>query len=75
MFRDDFVWGAASSAYQIEGRDAQDDCGKCIWDTFAEEGKIIDGQDAKVACDHIHRYKEDYALMRDRKSTRLNSSH
>lgn len=64
MFRDDFVWGAASSAYQIEGRDAQDDCGKCIWDTFAEEGKIIDGQDAKVACDHIHRYKEDYALMR-----------
>ena len=64
MFRDDFVWGVASSAYQIEGRDAEDGCGKMIWDTFTEEGRILDGQTAYVACDNMHRYKEDYAMMR-----------
>ena len=42
MFRDDFVWGVASSAYQVEGRDPEDGCGKNIWDTFAEEGRILD---------------------------------
>ncbi|MCM1386374.1 MAG: GH1 family beta-glucosidase [Bacillus sp. (in: Bacteria)] len=64
MFRDDFVWGVASSAYQIEGRDADDGYGKMIWDTFTEEGHILDGQSAATACDNIHRYREDYALMR-----------
>ncbi len=64
MFRDDFVWGVASSAYQIEGRDPQDGTGKCIWDTFAEEGRVYGHQNADVACDHIHRYKEDFAMMR-----------
>ena len=65
MFREDFVWGAASSAYQIEGRDAEDGAGKCIWDTFCEEGHVYDGQDASVSCDHIHRYKEDIALLKE----------
>ena len=64
MFRDDFVWGVASSAYQIEGRDPEDGCGKNIWDTFTEEGRILDGKNAYTACDHMHRYKEDYKLMR-----------
>ncbi len=64
MFRDDFVWGVASSSYQVEGREEGDGCGKSIWDTFAEEGKILDGYDSRVACDHMHRYKEDYSLMR-----------
>ncbi len=64
MFRDDFVWGVASSAYQIEGKDIEDGGGKTIWDTFAEKGRIADGRNAKAACDHIHRYKEDFALMR-----------
>lgn len=64
MLRDDFVWGVASSAYQIEGRDPQDGAGKCIWDTFAEEGRVYGHQNADVACDHIHRYKEDFAMMR-----------
>lgn len=63
MFRDDFVWGVASSAYQIEGRGEGDGCGKNIWDTFTEQGRIMDGHDAYVACDHMHRYKEDYQLM------------
>lgn len=64
MFRDDFAWGVASSAYQVEGRDPEDGCGKNIWDTFAEEGRILDGKDAYTACDHMHRYKEDYKLMK-----------
>ena len=64
MFRDDFVWGVASSAYQVEGRDPEDGCGKNIWDIFAEEGRILDGKDAYTACDHMHRYKEDYKLMK-----------
>lgn len=64
MFRDDFVWGVAGSAYQVEGRDPEDGCGKNIWDTFAEEGRILDGKDAYTACDHMHRYKEDYKLMK-----------
>lgn len=64
MFRDDFVWGVASSAYQIEGREEGDGCGKGIWDTFTEEGRILDGHTSYTACDHMHRYREDYALMR-----------
>lgn len=64
MFKDDFVWGVATSAYQIEGRDADDGAGVCIWDEFAKSGRVYEGHDGSVACDHIHRYKEDYALMR-----------
>ena len=64
MFRDDFVWGVASSAYQVEGREEGDGCGKTIWDTFTEEGRILDGKNAYTSCDHMHRYREDYALMR-----------
>lgn len=64
MFRKDFVWGVASSAYQIEGRDAGDGAGACIWDDFSKNGGVYEGQDAYTACDHIHRYKEDFAMMR-----------
>lgn len=64
MFREDFAWGVASSAYQIEGRDKEDGCGKCVWDTFTEEGRIFENQNSYVSCDSIHRYKEDFALMR-----------
>ncbi len=64
MFRDDFVWGVASSAFQVEGTDPDDGRGKTIWDTFCEEGKVREKQDALVAADHMHRYKEDFKLMR-----------
>ena len=64
MFRQDFAWGVASSAYQIEGRDKEDGCGKNIWDTFTEESRVYENQNAYVSCDEIHRYKEDFALMR-----------
>lgn len=64
MFRDDFVWGVAASAYQVEGRMEGDGAGKMIWDTFAEQGRIRDGYNADIACMHMKHYKEDYALMK-----------
>ena len=64
MFRDDFVWGVASSAYQIEGKEPGDGAGRMIWDAFIEEGRIADGKNAGVTCDHMHRYPEDFKLMR-----------
>ena len=64
MFREDFVWGVASSAYQVEGKDPEDGAGKSIWDTFTEEGGISDHTNAYVSCDHMHRYRDDYKLMR-----------
>lgn len=65
MFREDFVWGVASSAYQVEGTDPSDGRGKNVWDTFAEEGRVFANQNADISCDHMHHYKEDYALMRN----------
>lgn len=65
MFRDDFMWGVASSAYQIEGKDKEDGAGECIWDRFVKEkGRITDGADADVSCDFVHKYKEDISLMK-----------
>lgn len=63
-FKKDFVWGAATSAYQIEGGAYADGKGLNIWDTFCTEpGKIYGGQSGDVACDHYHRFSEDVALM------------
>lgn len=64
MFRDDFVWGVAASAYQIEGKEEGDGAGRMIWDAFIEEGRIADGKNAEITCDHMHRYPEDFKLMR-----------
>lgn len=64
MFRDDFVWGVAASAYQIEGKEPGDGAGRMIWDAFIEEGRIADGKNAEITCDHMHRYPEDFKLMR-----------
>ena len=63
MFRKDFVWGVASSAYQVEGTDENLKRGKCIWDTFSEKLSNTGGGNGLVACDHMHRYKEDFAMM------------
>ena len=65
MFKNEFVWGVASSAYQIEGSDKEDGRGRNIWDDFCDEGRVLGRQNAYVACDHYHRYKEDIALMRE----------
>nr|MCR4902258.1 family 1 glycosylhydrolase [Butyrivibrio sp.] len=64
MFRNDFIWGVAASAYQTEGRDKNDGAGRNIWDEFIEKGVTADGSNAEIACDMIHRYKEDFAIMR-----------
>ncbi|HKE63273.1 MAG TPA: GH1 family beta-glucosidase [Micromonosporaceae bacterium] len=61
----DFRWGAATSAYQIEGAVAEDGRGASIWDTFCRvPGAIDNGDTGDVACDHYHRWREDVALMR-----------
>ena len=63
-----FVWGAATAAYQIEGGYREDGKGESIWDVFThEEGKILRNATGDVACDHYHRYKEDVALMADKR--------
>lgn len=64
-FPADFVWGTATSAFQIEGASSADGKGPSIWDSFCTRpGAINDGSDGKVACDHYHRYREDVALLR-----------
>jgi beta-glucosidase len=59
-----FVWGAATSAYQIEGAVSEGGRGESIWDRFASTpGKIADGSDGSIACEHYHRYREDVKLL------------
>ena len=64
MFREDFAWGVASSAYQIEGRSKDDGAGACMWDMLCDAGRIFQGADAYTAIDEMHRYREDIELMR-----------
>ena len=64
-FPDGFLWGAATSAYQIEGAVDEDGRGRSIWDTFSHlPGKIEGGGTGDVACDHYHRVEEDLDLLR-----------
>ena len=64
-FPEVFLWGAATSAHQIEGALREDGRGESIWDRFATEpGRILDGSDASLACDHYHRWREDIDLLR-----------
>jgi beta-glucosidase len=65
-FPRDFVWGVATSAYQIEGAAHDDGRGDSIWDEFCRRpGAIRDGSSGERACDHYHRSAEDIALMAD----------
>lgn len=64
-FPENFVWGAATASYQIEGAWNEGGRGETIWDRYCSiPGNIKNGDDGKVACDHYHRYKEDVALMK-----------
>ena len=64
-FPSDFVWGAATAAYQVEGAATEDGRGESIWDRFsATPGKVVNGDTGGVACDTYHRYAEDIGLMR-----------
>ncbi|MCP4674559.1 MAG: beta-glucosidase [Deltaproteobacteria bacterium] len=63
-FPADFLWGAATSAYQIEGAHDADGKGPSNWDIFSRKSnKISDNTNGEVTCDHYHRYKEDVKLM------------
>ena len=65
-FPDSFLWGAASSAYQIEGYSLADGGGKSVWDTFCHTpGKIANDDTGDIACDAYHRYPEDIALLKE----------
>ena len=76
-FPKDFLWGMATSAYQVEGAWNTDGKGESIWDRTAHTpGKIRDGANADVACDQYHRYNEDIAIMKqiNMKSYRFSTS-
>lgn len=63
-FPANFLWGSATSAYQIEGAPLEDGKGPSIWDVFCMiPGKVHQGDTGNVACDHYHRFREDVALM------------
>ena len=63
-FPADFLWGVATSAYQIEGATGEDGRGPSIWDTFARQpGAISGGATADIAVDHYHRMPDDVALL------------
>ena len=65
-FPNNFIWGAATSSYQIEGAANEDGRGPSIWDTFSKTpGKVARGESGDVANDHYHRYPEDIALMKE----------
>ncbi|MFE4636131.1 GH1 family beta-glucosidase [Streptomyces sp. NPDC056773] len=64
-FPQDFAWGTATSAYQIEGAVKEDGRGPSIWDTFSHTpGKVDNGDTGDEACDHYHRWPEDIDLMK-----------
>ena len=66
VFPEDWVWGAATAAYQIEGAAREDGRGPSIWDVFSHApGKIAGGDTGDVAVDHYHRYRDDIGLMRE----------
>lgn len=65
-FGPDFLWGAATASYQIEGAARLYGRGECIWTRFSHTpGNVKNGDTGDTACDHYHRYRDDIALMRD----------
>ena len=64
VFPPGFVWGTATSAYQVEGAIDADGRGRSIWDTFAATpGAVVAGDTGAIAADHYHRYRDDVRLM------------
>jgi len=68
-FPKDFVWGAATASYQVEGAAFEDGKGPGIWDVLCKRpGAIWQNQSGDVACDHYHRYVEDVAIMKEHRA-------
>jgi beta-glucosidase len=66
LFPEGFLWGTATSAYQIEGAWNEDGKGPSIWDTFSHQpGTTYNGQNGDIAADHYHRYQDDVKIMKD----------
>jgi beta-glucosidase len=66
QFPASFLWGAATSAYQVEGSPLADGAGPSIWHRFVRTpGMVRDGATGDVACDHYRRFKSDVALMKE----------
>ncbi len=64
LFPEDFLWGAATASYQIEGAAMEGGRQPSVWDTFsATPGRVLNGDTGAVACDHYHRYEQDVQLM------------
>jgi len=64
-FPKDFIWGAATASYQIEGAWNEDGRGESIWDRFSHTpGKTLDGDTGDVACNHYHLWRDDIKLMK-----------
>jgi len=64
-FPKDFVWGAATASYQIEGAVNADGRGDSVWDSYCRRpGAVWEKQSGEVACDHYHRWREDVDLMK-----------
>ena len=65
-FAQDFLWGCATSSYQIEGAGREDGRVESIWDRFAATpGRVKDGSNGLVACDHYHRWPQDFDIAQD----------
>ena len=65
-FKNDFILGTATAAYQIEGGFNEGGRTPSIWDTFSKtEEKIYNGDTGEVACDHYHRFKEDISILKE----------
>src|SRR5688500_9681017 len=66
VFPESFLWGAATSAYQVEGSPLADGAGPSNWHRFAHTpGRTFNGDHGDVACDHYRRYRDDVVLMRE----------
>ncbi len=66
QFPQNFAWGAATAAYQIEGAWNEDGKGESIWDRFSHSPyRVLNGDTGDVTCDHYHRMPEDVAMMKD----------
>ena len=64
-FPDEFLWGASTSAYQIEGAYNEDGKGENIWDRFVRwDAHVLNGDTGDIACDHYHRMPQDVALFK-----------